>query len=121
LSHARTSEFIHRDHQFSRSWAEEVRRTVQDSPSPAAAAPVHSNAPDEALEALDKLEEPDSPYRIVVSVGMLNVGWDVKSVYVIASLRASVSDLLTEQTLGRGCGCPSAPPPAWKSSTAWRC
>jgi type III restriction enzyme len=33
---------------------------------------------------------------------MLNVGWDVKSVYVIASLRASVSDLLTEQTLGRG-------------------
>jgi hypothetical protein len=44
---------------------------------------VHSNAPDEALE------EPDSPYRIVVSVGMLKVGWDVKSVYVIASLRAS--------------------------------
>jgi type III restriction enzyme len=63
---------------------------------------VHSDAPDEALEALDKLEEPDSPVRIVVSVGMLNVGWDVKSVYVICSLRASVSDLLTEQTLGRG-------------------
>src|SRR5881398_271866 len=33
---------------------------------------------------------------------MLKEGWDVKSVYVIASLRASVSEILTEQTLGRG-------------------
>jgi type III restriction enzyme len=63
---------------------------------------VHSDAPDEALAALDKLEDSDSPYRIVVSVGMLKEGWDVKNVYVIASLRASVSELLTEQTLGRG-------------------
>lgn len=63
---------------------------------------VHSNAPDEALEALEQLEEPGSPYSIVVSVGMLKEGWDVKGVYVICSLRASVSDLLTEQTLGRG-------------------
>lgn len=63
---------------------------------------VHSKAPDEALAQLDKLEEPDSPYRIVISVGMLKEGWDVKSVYVIASMRASVSDILTEQTLGRG-------------------
>ena len=29
-------------------------------------------------------------------------GWDVKNVYVIASMRASVSEILTEQTLGRG-------------------
>lgn len=63
---------------------------------------VHSNAPDEALAALDKLEEPGNPYRIVVSVAMLKEGWDVKGVAVICSLRASVSDLLTEQTLGRG-------------------
>jgi type III restriction enzyme len=63
---------------------------------------VHSSAPDEALEALEQLEEPGSPYSIVVSVGMLKEGWDVKGVYVICSLRASVSDLLTEQTLGRG-------------------
>lgn len=63
---------------------------------------VHSNAPDDALAELDRLEQPDNPYRIVVSVGMLKEGWDVKNVYVIASLRASVSDLLTEQTLGRG-------------------
>ncbi len=63
---------------------------------------IHSDAPDEALAALDRLEEPDNPYRVVVSVGMLKEGWDVKSVYVICSLRASVSELLTEQTLGRG-------------------
>lgn len=63
---------------------------------------VHSTAPDEALAALDKLEDLGSPYRIVVSVGMLKEGWDNKSVYVIASMRASVSTILTEQTLGRG-------------------
>jgi type III restriction enzyme len=63
---------------------------------------VDSKQPDTALAALDKLEEPSSPYRIVVSVGMLKEGWDNKSVYVIASMRASVSTILTEQTLGRG-------------------
>ncbi len=63
---------------------------------------VHSDAPDEALAALDGLEEPGNRYRVVISVGMLKEGWDVKNVYVIASLRASVSDILTEQTLGRG-------------------
>lgn len=63
---------------------------------------VHSSAPDEALAALEQVEDPNSPYRIIVSVGMLKEGWDVKSVYVICSLRASVSELLTEQTLGRG-------------------
>ena len=63
---------------------------------------VHSNAPDEALAALDKLDEPGHPYRIIVSVAMLKEGWDQKAVWVICSLRASVSELLTEQTLGRG-------------------
>lgn len=63
---------------------------------------VHSDKADEALAELAKLEEDDNPYRIVVAVGMLKEGWDVKNVYVIASLRALVSELLTEQTLGRG-------------------
>jgi type III restriction enzyme len=63
---------------------------------------VHSKQSDAALAELDRLEEPGSPYRIVISVGMLKEGWDVKNVYVIASMRASVSDMLTEQTLGRG-------------------
>jgi type III restriction enzyme len=63
---------------------------------------VHSSAPDEALAELAKIEDPDSPVRIVISVGMLKEGWDVRNVYVIASLRSSVSEILTEQTLGRG-------------------
>ena len=63
---------------------------------------VHSKAPDEALAALEAVEEPDSPVRIIISVGMLKEGWDVSNVYVIASIRASVSTILTEQTLGRG-------------------
>ena len=63
---------------------------------------IHSNKPDDALNALDEVEQADSPIRVIVSVGMLKEGWDVKNVYVIASMRASVSEILTEQTLGRG-------------------
>ncbi|MGW4617978.1 restriction endonuclease [Streptomyces sp. NPDC004592] len=55
-----------------------------------------------ALADLQAVEEPDSPVRIIISIGMLKEGWDVKNVYVIASMRASVSTVLTEQTLGRG-------------------
>jgi type III restriction enzyme len=63
---------------------------------------VHSKKPDEALAELQAVEDDDSPVRIIVSVGMLKEGWDVKNVYVIASMRSSVSEILTEQTLGRG-------------------
>lgn len=67
---------------------------------------VHSNLTgadkEKALADLDSVEDADSPVRIIVSVGMLKEGWDVKNVYVIASMRASVSTVLTEQTLGRG-------------------
>ena len=52
--------------------------------------------------ALELVEDPESPVRIIVSVGMLKEGWDVKNVYVICSLRPLLSDVLTEQTLGRG-------------------
>ncbi|MDP8908497.1 MAG: hypothetical protein M3N47_05110, partial [Chloroflexota bacterium] len=63
---------------------------------------VHSKKPDEDLAKLQSVEDDDSPVRIIVSVGMLKEGWDVKNVYVIASMRSSVSEILTEQTLGRG-------------------
>lgn len=63
---------------------------------------VHSNSPDKALADLANVEEPQSPVRIIISVGMLKEGWDVRNVYVIASMRSSVSEILTEQTLGRG-------------------
>ena len=32
----------------------------------------------------------------------LKEGWDVTNLYTIVPLRASASDILTEQTLGRG-------------------
>jgi type III restriction enzyme len=57
---------------------------------------------EQALADLEAVEDPDSPIRIIISVGMLKEGWDVKNVYVIASMRASVSEVMTEQTLGRG-------------------
>lgn len=63
---------------------------------------IHSDVPDEALAELERVEQPNSPVRIIISVGMLKEGWDVKNVYVIASMRASISEILTEQTLGRG-------------------
>lgn len=63
---------------------------------------ITSEEPDASLEALDRLEHPDSPVRAVVSVSMLKEGWDVKNIFVIASVRAMESQLLSEQVLGRG-------------------
>jgi type III restriction enzyme len=63
---------------------------------------VTSEEPESTLEQLDRLEDPSSPVRAVVSVSMLKEGWDVKSIYVIAAVRAMESQLLTEQILGRG-------------------
>ena len=60
------------------------------------------DAKEKALADLQTVEDPDLPIRIIISVGMLKEGWDVKNVYVIASMRASVSEVMTEQTLGRG-------------------
>lgn len=60
------------------------------------------DAKEKALADLQAVEDPASPIRIIISVGMLKEGWDVKNVYVIASMRASVSEVMTEQTLGRG-------------------
>ena len=62
----------------------------------------------EELERLRKLsneiDEPDSPCKAIVSVLMLKEGWDVRNVTTIVGLRAysSKSNILPEQTLGRG-------------------
>ena len=62
----------------------------------------------EELEKLreysNKIDEPDSPYKAIVSVLMLKEGWDVRNVTTIVGLRAysSTSNILPEQTLGRG-------------------
>ena len=60
---------------------------------------------DEADETIDKLislEHPDNVVEIVIHVNMLKEGWDVTNIYTIAPIRSSASEILTEQTIGRG-------------------
>lgn len=47
-------------------------------------------------------EPPGKNIRCVVSVGMLNEGWDAQNVTQILGLRAFTSQLLCEQVVGRG-------------------
>jgi type III restriction enzyme len=62
----------------------------------------------EELERLRKqsneIDTWKSPYKAIVSVLMLKEGWDVRNVTVIVGLRAyaAQSNILPEQTLGRG-------------------
>lgn len=56
----------------------------------------------EKNQLLDDLDSPDSPVKAVVSVNKLKEGWDTRSIAVIVTLRAMDSDILTQQTLGRG-------------------
>lgn len=57
---------------------------------------------DENILQLLSLENPDNKIEIVVHVNMLKEGWDVTNLYTIVPLRASASETLTEQTIGRG-------------------
>ncbi len=54
------------------------------------------------VPALKSIEEVSSPVKVVVNVGMLNEGWDVSNIYVIAPLRAMASTTLVTQIMGRG-------------------
>lgn len=56
---------------------------------------------DEAVSRLVGLET-DATTEIVIHVNKLKEGWDVTNLFTIVPLRASASDILTEQTLGRG-------------------
>lgn len=56
---------------------------------------------DEAMSRLVALET-DANTDVVIHVNKLKEGWDVRNLYTIVPLRASASDILTEQTLGRG-------------------
>ncbi|MBF0106383.1 MAG: DEAD/DEAH box helicase family protein [Deltaproteobacteria bacterium] len=62
----------------------------------------------EELEKLRKqsnqIDSLESPYKAIVSVLMLKEGWDVRNVTTIVGLRAyaAQSNILPEQTLGRG-------------------
>lgn len=56
---------------------------------------------DEAMQRLLALEH-EARTEIVIHVNKLKEGWDVTNLYTIVPLRASASEILTEQTLGRG-------------------
>jgi type III restriction enzyme len=62
----------------------------------------------EELEVLRKaansIDSWESPYKVIISVLMLKEGWDVRNVTTIVGLRAyaAKSNILPEQTLGRG-------------------
>ena len=68
-------------------------------------AEVHSNLrgeeSEDAMQRLVALEK-DGRTEIVIHVNKLKEGWDVTNLYTIVPLRASASEILTEQTLGRG-------------------
>ena len=59
---------------------------------------------DELRKQANEIDGMDSPYKAIISVMMLKEGWDVKNVTTIVGLRAyaAQSNILPEQTLGRG-------------------
>lgn len=66
---------------------------------------VHSNqSGEESEETTQRLleVEHDKHTEIVIHVNKLKEGWDVTNLYTIVPLRASASEILTEQTIGRG-------------------
>lgn len=72
---------------------------------------ISESASGKAKEELEKLrkqaneiDDLASPYKAIVSVMMLKEGWDVRNVTTIVGLRAyaAPSNILPEQTLGRG-------------------
>jgi type III restriction enzyme len=56
---------------------------------------------DDAMQRLLSVEKDDTT-EIVIHVNKLKEGWDVTNLYTIVPLRASASEILTEQTIGRG-------------------
>jgi superfamily II DNA or RNA helicase len=62
---------------------------------------IHSKSEDEEERRLVELEE-SSTVEIVVHCNKLREGWDVKNIFTIIPLRASISNILTAQTIGRG-------------------
>src|SRR5215216_1365923 len=56
----------------------------------------------EKVSTVGKEGEIGAKIRCVVSVGMLNEGWDAQNVTHILGLRAFTSQLLCEQVVGRG-------------------
>ena len=62
---------------------------------------IHSGSEDEQIQQLVELEK-NQEHEVVIHVNKLKEGWDVRNIYTIIPLRASISEILVEQTLGRG-------------------
>ena len=62
---------------------------------------IHSGSEDEQVQQLLELEKKQE-HEVVIHVNKLKEGWDVRNIYTIIPLRASISEILVEQTLGRG-------------------
>lgn len=65
---------------------------------------------DENIQRLLTVEQATSGVEVVVHVNKLKEGWDVKNLYTLIPLRASTSEILTEQTIGRGLRLPFGQP-----------
>lgn len=63
---------------------------------------VHSKSEEGEIKQLLYLESSLNKNEIVIHVNKLKEGWDVRNIYTVIPLRASVSEILTEQTIGRG-------------------
>ena len=59
---------------------------------------------DRLRKQANEIDDLDSPYKAIISVMVLKEGWDVRNVTTIVGLRAysALSNILPEQTLGRG-------------------
>lgn len=59
---------------------------------------------EELRKQANEIDGMESPYKAIISVMMLKEGWDVRNVTTIVGLRAysATSNILPEQTLGRG-------------------
>jgi len=57
---------------------------------------------DDNIAKLLDLEKAENQIEIVIHVSMLKEGWDVANLYTIIPLKASNSEILVEQTIGRG-------------------
>ena len=81
----------------------ELLRTPESLGRDEAVLQVDSKHEDELTQRrLDELDRPESPVLAVVSVNKLKEGWDVKNIAVVVTLRAMASEVLTQQTMGRG-------------------
>jgi restriction endonuclease len=62
---------------------------------------IHSKSEDEEERRLVELET-RGDVELVIHVNKLREGWDVRNIFTIIPLRASISTTLTAQTIGRG-------------------